>query len=386
MAEGMKPALKTIASQPSWVVRNGNVELAVTQLGGHMAPVTFCRNTRKPVRPYYVNPWHAEGHKLDDPVMIPLRGDFFCLPFGDNVMPLGTEQHVCHGEPATRKWSLRDLNPEGRQTTLTLSMKTRLRPGRITKKLTLIEGHNVVYCRHILEGFQGPTPLGHHATLAVPEEERSLLIASSAFKFGMTSPDVVGDPADGNYQSFEIGEKFTDLRKVPLIWKHQPFGDCSAFPARKGFCDILALFKEPSDEPAWMTATNTVENYIWFSLKDAAMQPTTVFWISNCGLHGEPLSGRNRCLGMEDVCGFLATGLVDSVKPNAATRAGIKTAVRLSPRAPTCVNYIQGVVRVPTGFGRTKRVKFDKGKATFFGSRGRKVSARVNHEFLYESM
>ena len=96
----MKATVKTIAGQPCWVAANETVELAVTRLGGHMAPVTFYRGTRKPVRPYYISPWQGEGLKIDEPVLVPLRGDFFCMPFGVGGTYRG-EQYAVHGPPAT---------------------------------------------------------------------------------------------------------------------------------------------------------------------------------------------------------------------------------------------------------------------------------------------
>ena len=378
----MKPTRKTVAAQPSWVVRNKNIELAVTQLGGHMAPVTFYRNTARPVRPYYVNPWHGEGLKIGDPVLVPLRGDFFCLPFGANATPVGREQHVCHGEPATRKWTSPSLEKCGKVTALSLTMRTRIRPGKITKTLCLVDGQNVVYSQHLLEGFTGATSLGHHATLAVPEAERTLQVATSAFKLGLTNPTPTGDPKLGHYQSLALGGKFTDLSRVPLLWKDEPLGDCSAFPTRTGFDDLLGVFKKPTRTPAWTAATHAAGGFLWFSLKDAAVLPATLLWISNRGHHSEPMRGRNRCLGLEDVCGFFAEGLAESIKANLVKRAGFPTAVKLSPTRPMAVNYIQGVVKVPRSFGRVARVDFAPGKATFISRSRKKVTVGVQHEFL----
>ena len=57
-AFGQEQALvQTIRDQPSWVIRNDQIEIAVTQLGAHMAPVTFYRRDAAPVRPYHVSPW-----------------------------------------------------------------------------------------------------------------------------------------------------------------------------------------------------------------------------------------------------------------------------------------------------------------------------------------
>ena len=78
----MKAKRKVVASQPAWELANKQVELAVTELGGHMAPVTFYRKSAEPVQPYYISPWQGEKLKIDEPVLVPLRGDFFCMPFG----------------------------------------------------------------------------------------------------------------------------------------------------------------------------------------------------------------------------------------------------------------------------------------------------------------
>ena len=54
---------RVIHSQSSWVIASPQVELAVTKLGAHMAPVTFFRDTAKPVPPYHISPWQDEGLK-----------------------------------------------------------------------------------------------------------------------------------------------------------------------------------------------------------------------------------------------------------------------------------------------------------------------------------
>jgi len=376
--------LKTIASQPSWIVRGSDVELAVTQLGGHMAPVTFYRNTDKPVQPYYISPWQEENLKLDVPVLVPLRGDFFCMPFGANQEACEGVNFPPHGETAGSKWTFVSLEKSGAATSLTLEMTTKIRPGKVTKRLSLVDGQNVVYCRHVLEGFSLKTPLGHHATLAVGQEEGSLRIATSEIQFGMTCPVLFSDPANREYQSFAVNKKFQDLRHVPLLWKDCPEADCTSFPARTGFTDLLAIFSRKSQRvPAWTAATNQQGGYLWFSLKDPAVLPSTVFWISNRGRHGQPWNGRNRCLGLEDVCGYFAEGIAPSARPNLLTEAGIPTSVELSPERPTAVNHIQGVVKVPPGFNTVETVEFAPGKVTFLSATGQKVAAAVNHEFLW---
>ena len=198
-AADVQPEDRTIHSQPSWILANDDVEVAVTKLGGHMAPVTFDRKTAAPIRPYAISPWQDEGLKdLPAALLAPLRGDFFCMPFGGNGEAMGTEQHVPHGETATATWRFAGRHREADGTeTLTLALATKVRPGTVTKHVTLTPGQPVVYTRHVIEGFAGPVPLGHHATLAMPEEEGAVVVSVSPFRLGMTCPGVFSDPAQG---------------------------------------------------------------------------------------------------------------------------------------------------------------------------------------------
>ena len=378
----MKPTVKTIASQPSWVIRNKQVELAVTRLGGHIAPVTFCRDTARPVQPYYISPWQNEGLKIDEPVLVPLRGDFFCAPFGDNADAYRGERHCVHGEPAGARWRLARAMKGGGVTQLVLKMATKVRPGTVTKTLSLVDGHNGVYQQDLMAGFSGSMPVGHHAILAVPDAPGALRVSTSAFRFGMTNPGWFSDPADRNYQSLDLGLTFTSLARVPTLWKRPAFADLTRFPERLGYEDLAAVFHKPGRNPAWTAAVNTEAGYLWFALKDACVLPALAMWISNQGRQGPPWEGRNRCLGLEDVCGYFAEGLAASARPNPLNRAGIPTAIKLSPKTPTAVNYIQGAIRIPRGFDQVRGVRFLPGKVRFTSRSGKSVTAPVNHAFL----
>ncbi|MCK4601490.1 MAG: hypothetical protein KAU28_03435 [Phycisphaerae bacterium] len=378
----MKCTLKTVASQPSWVIRSKAVELTVTQLGGHMAPVTFYRDSKKPVQPYYINPWHSEGLKIDEPVIVPLRGDLFCMPFGANVAPYRGEKHPVHGETACNKWRLVDAGKCGGITTLTLSIKTKLRPGKATKRLSMVDGQNVIYCQHVLEGFSGAMSLGHHPTLAMPAKLQTVRIVTSPIRYGMTNPAPSGDPAEGSYYSLAVNKRFRSLKRVPLIWQDQPVGDCTTFPTRVGYTDILAVFNKPSRRPAWTTAAFEEQGYMWFSLKDAQVLPTTLLWISNRGRHGLPWNGRNCCLGLEDICGYFAEGIAPSLRENCLTKDGIATAIKFSPKKATVINHIQGVAKIPRGFGKVRTAKFATGKVTFVSATGKKMAVALRHSFL----
>ncbi len=374
--------IQTNNSQRGWLVESDTVEMFVTENGGHMAPVYFCNDTDKPVQPYYISPWQNNQLKDLDPVMVPLRGDFFCMPFGINSAAYKGEKHPVHGEVAAAKWTLLQRCKVGDVTSLKIELETKIRKGKVTKTLSVVDGHNVIYTTHKMEGYHGAMPLAHHCILRVPEEEDSLKITVSKFDLGMTAPDLFSDPKNGEYQALAINARFTDISKVPVMQRDAPDADCSSFPRRQGYCDLIQIFKKPSPTPAWTTVVCEKDRYLWYSLKDAAVLPGTVFWISNKGRYGYPWNGRNRCLGIEDSCSYFAAGLGPSVEPNKISKAGFPTAIKFNSDKPTIVNYIQGAVQVPAGFEKVRDVKFTPGKVTFISITGKEVTTVVNHQFL----
>ncbi|MFN7926106.1 MAG: hypothetical protein U0Q16_38770 [Bryobacteraceae bacterium] len=369
--------VRRINSQPSWIVENDQVELAITQLGGHMAPVKFQRRDAQPVQPYHISPWQDENLKINDPVLVPLRGDFFCLPFGGGREPNGRE-HPAHGETATSRWTFGGIDKQGDVTALTLTLETKVRPGKVTKRVMLVDGQNVVYTQHRVEGFAGKSTPGHHATLRLPEKEGAFRIASSAFAYGTTHPLAFADISQGEYQSFAVGAEIKDLRHVPSRFKDAKDIDMTALPTERGYVNLMAIFKRSGAEPGWMAAVNQQDGYVWFSLKDAAVLPATVFWLENRGRHGAPWSGRNRCLGMEDVCWYFDK----SHEANPVNRMGIPTTMQFDGAKPASINYIQGAVKAPAGFDQVKTIEFAPGQMTLVSMSGKRVTVAVRHEFL----
>ena len=377
---------RSVHSQPSAILATKDVEVAVTTRGGHMAPVTFFRSSDRPVQPYSVSPWQDEAPlPMPAPVLVTLRGDFFCMPFGGNSAEVAGEKHPPHGEIVGELWEVVGTKQAGDVSTLTMEIDTKVRKGRVIKELSLVDGQNAVYSRHTIEGFAGRAPLGHHATLAMPEKEGAVRIATSPIRFGMTCPGVFSDPKQREYQALLPGAKWTDLAKVPVAWKGAADADLTRLPGRYGYADLVQLVNESSEKtggPAWTTATFSADGYLWFALKDPAVLTTTVFWMENHGRHGHPWNGRNNCLGIEDATAFFADGLAASVSDNLLSKEGVATAVTLTADKPTTVNYIQGVVRIPEGFENVKTLEFAPGEVTFVSTTGKRVTAPVRHEFL----
>jgi hypothetical protein len=376
----MKPTVRTIADQPSWVIASDRVQAAITQFGANMAPVTFYHKHGN-IQPYYINPWHGEGRKLDEPCFVALRGDFFCLPFGGAQTWRGTTFNT-HGDPVARTWKLLDVSSRNGVTSLAIALKMTSIPGRVTRFVHLVDGQNVVYDTNVVDGLTGRYSVGHHATLAMPEQEGSVLIGHPAMKLMHTNPVDTGDPAQGRYQAIATDQPFASLSRVPTVFKEPAYADCSSLPARRGFTDIVGMVNRARPNPAWWTATYTAQGFVWFAMKDSAVLPMSMMWIANRGRHNAPWCGRNLCLGMEDIRGYFACGQGPSAAPNFLSKQGVPTTMAFSAKQPTAIHYLQGVVKAPRGFGRVKSTTFAPGKVTFIDQAGKSVSAEVNHPFV----
>jgi hypothetical protein len=379
------PKLEDREAQPSYILANSDLEVAVTKTGGHMT-ATFARGSAKPIAPYHVSPWQTEGLTIDPPILRVLRGDFFCMPFGGNAEILRDERFPPHGETANAEWRFAETIKEDNVQGLKLTLPWRTRPVTVEKFLWIVDGQPVVYSSHVVIGFQGPSPVAHHANLAMPAKEGVIRVSTSPIRFGITNPTRFSDPAKQENQALAINAKFTDLTKVPKLDPNATPADCTRMPQPKGAADFFGLVNhEPAagdETPAWVAAVNTEANTLWFALKDARVLPMTYFWIENGGRHGSPWNGRNNCLGLEDACSYFADGLAPSIVENILTKEGVKTAITFKADAPTTINYIQGAVGVPAGFDRVASVSFTDQAATFKSESGKEVVVPVSKEFL----
>jgi len=378
------PDYAIVFGQGGWRLQNDNLNLFITEQGGQMAPVTFYCNTVAPVQPYFISPWQNEKLSIDVPILQPLRGDFFCMPFGGNSTPVDGEKHPPHGEPAGSRWQFQSIERLDGKVTMTLEMNTSVRVGHICKEITLQDGHNAVYLCHRLSGYHGRMPLGHHPILKTPEHPGGMLLSLGHFALGMTHPAVFSDPVNQEYQQLAYGREFSDLTQMPLLWTDEPYGDYSIYPSRLGFTDLFAVAKIPDGNPAWATAVYPEQGYLWFALKDPAILPTTAVWTANSGRYQSPWNGRVSCIAIEDVCSYFTGGRSASLADNPLSRCGFPTSIELDPTQPTEIRHIQGVVKIPAGYGRVTDVTFAPGMVTFSDANGCSVSTTVAHEFLQD--
>lgn len=373
---------QVVFGQPSWPIRSSSVEAFVSEVGGHLAPVIFDRRGRR-IQPYALAPWWNEKLPANTlPLIKVLRGDFFCLPFGANAEPFRGERHQVHGETANRKWKFEVLEREDARTTLHLSMNTTVRRGRVDKRITLVNGHNAVYCQHVVSGMSGPIDFGHHAMLKFPDQPGSGILTHSPVKFGMVSVRPLENPETFGYSMLKPGAKFASLRRVPTMTGG--WADLTRYPARRGFEDLVLLATKQSGPFAWVAVTFPEERYVWFALKDPQVLRQTALWHSNGGRHYPPWSGRHlNVLGIEDLTGFFHYGLRPSARRNCLNELGEQTCLQLRPNEHPDVNYIMAVAEIPHGYDCTKRIQAERdGAVTLVSGGGRSVRVPLQYDFL----
>lgn len=379
----MKPKKHVILGQPSWRLTSSDVELFVTELGGHVGPVTFDRQRRR-LEPLHVAPWAREPEAAAlPPILRVLRGDFFCLPFGGNATRLGREHHPIHGETANGRWNLVDLTETGGESTLHLRLQTHVRRGQVDKQITLRDGHHAVYSRHLVTGMSGPMCFGHHAMIHFPDRPGSGVISTSPFVLGQVFVEPTERPENRGYSFLKPGAEFASLDAVPTITGD--LADLGRFPARRGFEDIVMLVADPDVPFAWTAVVFARERFVWFALKDPRVLRSTVFWLSNGGRHYPPWNGRHlNVMGLEEVTAYFHYGLAESVRLNPLTAKGLATSVQFDPARPYMVNYIMAATGIPRGFDRVKEivVSADGGGVTLRSFSGFELTTPLDLAFL----
>ena len=376
---------RIIQGQRSWRVASSEVEAFVTETGGQLGPVTFERRGRK-LRPYSVAPWAEENFRPPLPPIIKvLRGDFFCLPFGGNATAFGREKHPIHGETANERWKFESLERQRGRTCLHLSLKLKIRPGRVDKRILLVDRQNVVYSQHVVSGAGGPINPGHHAMLKFPGAPGSGLVSTSRFIYGQVFPGQFESPEEGGYSSLRPGAEFESLEAVPTL--SGGTADVSRYPARRGFEDLVMLVSDAAAPFAWTAVAFPQERFVWFALKDPRILRQTVLWLSNRGRHYPPWSSRHvSVMGLEEVTSYFHIGLAESAAKNPISEKGHPTCLELDPLKPLVVPYIMGTAAIPAGFDRVASIEAVPGKEaiTLRSAGGREVRAAVNVGFLDE--
>jgi hypothetical protein len=345
--------MENIHGATSFKLNNDHVSLHITRDGGMLAPVAF-RLGERMVSPYSLSPWQPDGVDPELPVLLKnLRGDFFCLPFGPQ------ENGLPHGETANSAWSLVSET----ENSLTLGIDASDVAANVLKTVTLRPGQSAIYHEHRISGLEGDFSYGNHPILDLSElPEGAARVSVSPFRWASVYPEVFSNPADGANQALKIAGLFSDLGEVPLA--DGGTTDLTRYPARAGNDDLVMMVSEdatPEQPFAWTAVV--LDGYVWFSLKNPADFPATLFWLSNGGRSAAPWESRHvGRLGIEDVCSYFCDS-VDLSRKDLLHNLGVPTTRRFSKDEPVTLRNIQGVVAVPESFGLVKSIVPSGGNA-----------------------
>lgn len=365
--------MDTIHGAPSYTLNTAEVELAVTQTAGHLAPVTFHLPGLK-ASPYSLSPWTPKQIDQSLPNLLTyLRGDFLCLPFG------GQQNGPPHGDTANAAWQLVSASTHQ----LTLTQTSTDTGATVTKNFTLIPGQHAIYCEHLITGLEGRWNYGNHPVLDLSNVPAGVArIATSAFRFGSVYAGEFSNPAAGETGVLKPSAEFASLTSVPM--KDGSRTDLTRYPARAGSDDLIMLVNEPASaaQPFAWTAV-TFPGYVWFSLKDVADFPSTLFWLSNGGRPGHPWEKRHLGrLGLEEVCSHFCDG-VDVAREDRLAAKGIPTSRLFRKDERVRLPLIQAAAAVPADFGQVQSiVPAGPAAVRITGENGRSITCPVNWQFL----
>lgn len=355
-------ATAKIRGQESFLLSTSTVELAITKLGGMLAPVTFFPGSTAPIQPYHIAPWAEETVAADTaPMLRALRGDWFCSAFGENREPHAGQHLPPHGETANGTWQYIDTSQGEEGAWLRLGTDLPLQGGHCESTTALIAGHSVIYQRHALSGLTSPISLGHHATL---EFATTGVLSFSRTIYARTALHAIDGPGSEHYSRLQPNTAIHDLTAVPL--SSEPVEgskgegtttDLTRYPARRGFDDIAIVCADPSLDFAWVSVTFPEQGYAWFALRDPRQLASTLLWFSNGGRKFPPWNGRHiNVMGIEDITAFFHVGLATSCRANALTERGIPTCLE-PENGRLSIPYIQGVARTPQDFDRVALIE-----------------------------
>jgi hypothetical protein len=361
--------MQSIHGENSYHLTTPELDLGVTARAGHMAPVVFHLPGRD-VSPYALAPWEPAEFPDLPPLLSVLRGDFLCLPFG------GQADGPPHGDPANAEWSL--VSQDDRS--VTLRQQTSDSGAVVEKILSTRAGHHAVYAEHRISQLDGEWNYGTHPVLDLSGlPEGSGRVSVSSFRWASVFPGCFSDPANGEFQALKGGAGFADLSEVPLASGGST--DLTRFPARPGNDDLVMMVSEPATEEqpfAWSAVV--FDGYVWFSLKNPADFPATLFWISNGGRSAAPWNGRHLGrLGIEEVCSYFSNGVDESRKAS----PGFPTTRRFTADETVSLKVVQGVAAVPQDFGLTTSIRpVAENSVAITGDSGKEIIIPIKWEFV----
>jgi len=364
------------AGKSSYIVESDRTCARITECGGHVT--AEFRLGEKIVDPFFVAPWWGEGRQelagtCDDP----LRGIFFCFPFGMSGN-YGGINRPCHGFVPARNWKLCE-SKDGRSVTMSITVPEE--HATVEQTVSVQPGETVLYISDTITGAEGAYPVGFHPTLRIPEQIGSAIVDLSDYARCITAPTHIEDPAKGGYCALPKDYEVTDETAVPTVYgemvnlKQQPF--------TKGFDDIYMYVFDQSHDFDYGAISVPSEGYLYFQLKNPAQLSNSMIWTSYCGRHYAPWNGRvNGCIELGAATNYFFYGLPGANSPDPLTEAGF-VMHHTFDGSPRTYKLICGVVEIPSDYpGVASITKKDDKTIVITGRDGSVIETACQVDFL----
>ncbi len=375
--------MATICGQPCYSLASDMVRVFVTVQGGHLT--AEFKGKGETLAPFYTAPWWKEPYMEDaDWIIRLLRGDFFCLPYGSNVEPVGGTKYLLHGRTANDCWEPVRVDEKKGETALVLKMDLDEPGSEVEKTLRVIDGEPVIYQRHLVRGLTLKSPVAHHPTLQCPETPGSAIIDLSPPLEGFTLPVPVDIPENKGYGLLVPNVLVADRTRVPTVYGG--FADLSRYPLRRGHEDGVMFVNDPARDFAFTSVTIPERGLLYFQLKNPRVFSETIFWMCDGGRYSAPFNGRaTGVLGAEEMTGYFWMGIKPSIEANQLSEKGYKTFVDFHKDIPKDFRLIMGTIPVAKSFqGVSDILRKDARTVTIVGRKGERIDVPCRVDELQE--
>ena len=376
--------LKNKFGQPSYSIKNEQVEVFISVQGGHLTANFKCEDEW--IDPFFYAPW-GKGNKREGApwILHILRGDPFCFPFGSGIEAYQEKKYAHHGKTANSLWDFLEYKEKNSEKKISLIMDLDYHEGKIEKSIYLQQGHPVIYNKHIVQNFSGRTSLGHHPILYLPFKENSAFIDLTEPVTGFSTPIPAYHPRDGEgietgYSWIKHNQEITDRKKIKCI--DNSYFDLTRFPIPKGYAEIVMFISDQKKDYCFSSVSVPEKGYCYFQLKDPKILTSTMFWISNGGQINFPTEEKiDSVLAIEEMTGYFHYGRKKSVEKNSLNERGFSTYLEIK----NCmeVNLINGIIPIDKDFTGVKDiVKKNSSCITIIGKGGEHIDVPCHVDFL----
>ncbi|MGI9367144.1 MAG: hypothetical protein ACR2O8_18335 [Rhizobiaceae bacterium] len=319
--------------------------------GGNISNLEISTSSERVLHPLHKAFWVDGPDQLPSQVSLverQLEGDFFCAPFGANP------DSPIHGWTANGLWNPVELRTSGNSnsTSRSYELDQLVQGAKVTKTLTLKEGHPFLYQNHQFTGGDGHIPIAHHAMIRVPGGAR---LSFSQKSFGVT-PQVPleTDPSRGG-SLLSYPQRFDSITHVATGRGESV--DISHYPFAREHEDIAVLLESSNSRLAWSAALASRDGFLFFAIKDPDILPQTLLWMSNGGRHYSPWDSKHDCvLGIEEAATSCHRSGGFASAPDKGSD-GLACGLNLLQQGSTDIRYGFGAIPAPQGWSQISDIR-----------------------------